>query len=172
NDFCEVKCWYMSIRQSRPQVSIFGLASDVELAAYLIESLTTFSLGGADIHIAGERKMAIALGTPMTAAQSRGAHRSYLLGCANRISIRLRLMAQQRGSQKARPGSYGALITLDKPALIKAEMERLEIRLRSGSSLTGASDRGSFAAGGEHGAKASFGRPVSGGRISGLIGKR
>ncbi len=107
----------------------------------------------------------------MTAAQSREARRSYLLGCANRISVRLRELAQQRKTHTAKPGSYGALITLDKPALIKAEMERLDIRLRSGSHLTGAADGGSFAAGSAHGAKASFGRPVGGGHISGLIGK-
>ena len=168
--FCEVKCWYMTY--GGPQVVVFGLASDVELAAYLIESLTTFSLGGADLHIAVERKMAIALGTPMTAAETRGCQRSYLLGCANRISVRLRELARQRNTQNARPGSYGALIKLDKPALIEVEMERLDIRLSCGSPLTGASDGGSFAAGSAHGAKASFGRPVGGGRIAGLIGKR
>jgi hypothetical protein len=134
--------------------------------------LTTFSLGGANLHTAVERKIQIAVGEPMTAAESRECYRSYLLGCANRISVRLTELAQQRKARVARPGSYGALITLDKPALIKAEMDRLNIHLRSGSSLTGASDRGSFAAGSAHGAKASFGRPVGGGRIAGLIGKR
>ena len=167
--FCEVKCWYMTY--GGRSVEVFGLASDVELAAYLIESLTSFSLSGADMHIAVERKMQIALGTPMTSAESREAYRSYLLGCANRISVRLREMAQQRKTQTAKPGSYGALITLDKLALIDAEMRRLDIRLQSGSPLTRASDSGSFAAGSAHGEKASFGRPVGGGRISGLIGK-
>jgi hypothetical protein len=104
--FCEVKCWYMT--DGGRKVEVFGLASDVELAAYLIESLTTFTLAGADLHIAVERKMAIALGTPLTSAQSRQAHHSYLVGCANRISVRLREMAQQRRSQTAKPGSYGA----------------------------------------------------------------
>jgi hypothetical protein len=168
--FCEVKTWY--ITYGGRVITVFGLASDVELAAYLIESLTTFSLSGADLHIATERKIQIALGTPMTATETRECHRSYLLGCANRISIRLREMAQQRRSQTAKPGSYGALITLDKPTLINAEMECLHIRLASGSCLTGASDRSSFGAGSAHGAKASFGRPVGGGRIVGLIGKR
>jgi len=169
--FCEVKTYYMAWRGFEPDVTDFGLASDAELAAYLIDSLTTFSLAGADFHIAIERKTAIALGTPMTAAESKEAYRSYLLGCANRISVRLRELAQQRKLQGARPGSYGALITLDKPELIKAEMDRLGIRLHCGSSLTGASDGGSFAAGSAHGSKASFGRPVGGARISGLIGK-
>ncbi len=170
--FCEVKCYYMALRGIEPTVSIFGLTSDVELAGYLIESLASFSLAGADLHVAVERKMAIALGTPMTAVQVREAHRSYLLGCANRISVRLRELAQERKTQDARPGSYGALITLDKPALIKAEMDRLGIQLDRGSSLAGASDGGSFAAGSAHGAKASFGRPIGGGRVAGLIGRR
>jgi Protein of unknown function (DUF2786) len=166
--FCEVKCWYMTSRQ----VVAFGLRSDVELAAYLIESLTTFTLAGADLHIATERKMAIALGTPMTSAQSRQAYHSYLIGCANRINVRLREMTAERGAQTAKPGSYGALITLDKPALIEAEMDRCGIHLCTGSALTGASNGGSFDAGSAHGAKASFGRPVGGGRIAGLIGNR
>jgi len=81
-------------------------------------------------------------------------------------------MAQQRKAQAAKPGSYGALITLDQPSLIKAEMDRLDIRLSAGSCLTGAGDRGSFEAGSAHGAKATFGRPVAGGRIAGLIGRK
>ena len=161
--FCEVKSWLV-IFGSHREIVVFGLASDVELAAYLVDSLITFSLAGADVHIAVERKMAIALGTPMTAAQSREAHRSYLVGCANRISARLRELAQERGST-AKPGSYGALITLDKLALIKAEMERLNIKLSCGSGLTGASDDGSFVAGSAHGAKASFGRPIGSSRV-------
>jgi len=169
-NFCEVKTWYSTYGGTR--VTVFGLTSDVELAVYLLESLATFSLSGSDLHIAAERKIAIALGAPLTAAESRGCHRSYLLGCANRISVRLRELTQQRRAQAAKPGSYGALIKLDKPALIDAEMKRLNIRLACGASLTGASDRGSFAAGSAHGAKASFGRPVGGGRVSGLIGKR
>jgi hypothetical protein len=35
--FCEVRCWYTTF--GSPQIVVFGLASDVELAAYLIESL-------------------------------------------------------------------------------------------------------------------------------------
>lgn len=170
DEFCEVKTWYRTFYQR--SVVVFGLRSDVELAAYLIESLTTFTLSGADLHIALERKMAIALGTPMTSAQSRQAHFSYVDGCADRISDRLSEMARRRRSQTAKPGSYGALITLDKPALIQAEMERCGIRFRTGTALTGGSDGGSFSAGSAHGAKASFGRPVGGGRIAGLIGNR
>jgi hypothetical protein len=169
DQFCEVRSWYVIFKS--PQIEIFGLASDVELAAYLIESLTSFSLAGADLHIAIERKMAIAVASPMTAAQSREAYRSYLVGCATRISVRLRELAQQRQKQGARPGSYGALITLDKDKLIGAEMERVGIRLQSGSSLTGAANGGSFAAGTAHGGKASFGRPIAGGHIAGMIGK-
>jgi hypothetical protein len=108
----------------------------------------------------------------MSSAQSRETHRSFVLGCADRISKRLCHLAQQRNTQTAKPGSYGALITLDKEALIKAEMERLDIRLSCGPSLTGAGDGGSFEAGSAHGAKASFGRPVGGGRVSGLLTKQ
>jgi hypothetical protein len=170
DEFCEVRGWEHSFGP-RKRIVMLGLVSDVELAAYLIESLTSFCLGGADIHIAIERKMAIALGTPMTPAQSRGAYLSYQSGCADRISMRLIKLANERLARTARPGSYGALITLDKPTLIKAEMDRLNIRLASRGGLTGGSDGGSFAAGSSHGAKASFGRPVGGGRIAGMIGK-
>jgi hypothetical protein len=170
NQFCEVRTWYST--WGKPRIFVLGLASDVEFAAYLVESLSNFAVAGAAMHVAVQRKIAIALATPMTAAESREAHRSYLVGCANRVSMRLREMAQQRRAQAARPGSFGALIKLDKPALVDAEMDRIGIHLRRGSSLTGAVNRGSFEAGSQHGAKASFGRPVAGGRVAGLIERK
>jgi hypothetical protein len=167
--FCEVSTWYMpAVRR----LFILGLRSDAEFAEYLIKSLAAFAVAGADLHVATERKMRIALGTPMSATETRECRRSHLVGCANRISLRLKGLAAQRSMQNAKPGSYGTLVKLDKPALIKAEMERLDIRLSWGSALSGGSDRDSFAAGSAHGSRASFGRPVGGGgRIAGLIGK-
>src|SRR5262249_52800959 len=117
------------------------------------------------------RKMAIALGSPFNPSQSREERRSFLIGCAERISLRLREIAQQRTSQAARPGSYGALITLDKSDLIETEMARLDIRLCAGSDLTAAGHYGAHTAGSAHGAKASFGRPVAG-NVAGLIGRK
>jgi hypothetical protein len=173
NEFCEVKTWTEGFRGIIPtRICVLGLASDAEFAGYLIESLANFALAGAGLHVAAARKMAIAVAAPMTAAESREAYRSYLLGCANRISLRLREMARQRKAQMPSAGSYGALIQLDKPALIDAEMDRLGIHLRKGSGLTGGGDRGSFEAGQKHGAKASFGRPVAGGHIAGLIERK
>jgi hypothetical protein len=169
--FCEVETWYMTMGRQAADFCILGLASDAEYASYLVESLTTFALGKANVHIAVERKMAIARGTPFTPADSREAHRSFLIGCANRVSVRIREMAAERKARATKPGSYGALVTLDKPTLVSAEMERLDIRLHSGSSLTGARAGSSFAAGDRHGTQATFGRPVGGGRIAGLIGR-
>jgi Protein of unknown function (DUF2786) len=168
--FCEVCTWYTTF-VGQAEITILGLRSDAELASYLIDSLTNFALAGADLHVAVERKLALAMGEPMTAAQSQEAHRSHLLGCASRIHQRLDEMVEQRKARAATPGSR-ALVALDKPALIQAEMERLDIKLRCGSSLTGGRDRGSFAAGAAHGAKATFGRPVAGGRIAGLIERK
>jgi hypothetical protein len=167
--FCEVRTWYSTFFQ---HIEVLGLRSDAELSAYLIESLTNFALAGADLHVAIERKMALARGEPLTSAQSREVHRSYLVGCADRISQRLREMAAQRKAQAATPGSHRALVVIDKPGLIQAEMDRLGIKLRSGSSLTGGRDHSSFAAGAAHGAKATFGRPVTGGPVAGLITRR
>jgi hypothetical protein len=168
-DFCEVKIWYQTFAE--PCVTVLGLASDAEWAVWLIESLTMFALGGAIPHVAVERKIAIAQGTPLTSVETKEVHRSYLLGCADRISFRLRQMAQQRRTQAVKPGSYGALITIDKPDLIDAERKRLGIRIHAGSALTGGRDHGSFEAGNAHGEKASFGRPV-GGRLAGLIERK
>jgi hypothetical protein len=171
NAFCEVKTW-TDTYTSGYSLFVLGLASDADLAAYLVRSLTTFAMGGANIHIAAQRKMAIALGSPMTAATSRDANRSYLLGCAERINSRLCEMAAERKAKAVKPRSSRALVTLDKKALISAEMERCGIRLQAGSALTGASDGSSFAAGSAHGAKATLGRPVGGGRIAGLIERK
>jgi len=94
--FCEVKTWIWNWRPDEEEdrvlyrirgatdIYVIGLASDTEFAAYLIESLTMFAMGGVTPHIAAQRKMAIALGTPLTASDSREVRRSYLLGCANR----------------------------------------------------------------------------------------
>jgi Protein of unknown function (DUF2786) len=170
-EFCEVRHWYTTF--GGPQIEILGLRSDAEFAAYLIETLTNFAIAGADMHIAVARKMALAVGEPLTAVESREANRSYLVGCASRIAHRLHELAAQRKAQAATPGSSRALVCLDKPALIAAEMERLDIKVCGGSGLTGAGNQGSFAAGAAHGAKATFGRPVSGGGgIAGMIGRR
>lgn len=157
--FCEVSCY--SWKYQGQQVAAFGLLSDAEFAAYLIENLTSFGIAGADIYIAVERKTAIALGTPMTAAQVSNAYRSYLIGVADRITMRLLDLARQRQTG-AGSGSNRALISLDKPALVKAEMERLGIRLHGARSSVRVSDLDLFSAGSAHGAKASFGRPVEG----------
>jgi hypothetical protein len=169
DDFCEVKTWTML---GGELFVIFGLTSDVEFGSYLVESLTTFALAGADLHVAAERKMAIALGAPLESHESRETRRSYLIGCANRINSRLREMARERRQRSAKPGSYGALVNIDKPVMLREEMERLGIRLRSGSGLTGASDRGAFTAGSAHGSKATFGRPIAGGRVAGQIERK
>ncbi len=160
-EFCDVKIWYnvpntakarIALRYETPatEIEIFGLASDVELAEYLLGSLAGFALAGANVHVAAERKMAFALATSLGAAQIKELHRSYLFGCAN---------------------PYGAIIKLDKPKLVLDEMERRGIRLGEGSSPIDPQDAEAFAAGSAHGAKASFGRPVAGGRIAGLIGR-
>ena len=49
-----------------------------------------------------------------------------------------------------------------KQTLIKAKMDELGIKLRSGSGSRHQRDEGSFAAGRSAGDRASFGRPVSG----------
>jgi uncharacterized protein DUF2786 len=172
DDFCEVRTWYMTLGREKAHIAILGFKSDAQFARYLLEALANFAAAGAGVHIAAERKMAIALGTPMTSAESREMHRSYLVGCASRMSVRLREMTQQRKAQAAKPGSYGALVKLDKSQLIRDEMERLDIRLHSSGGLTGASDRGAFAAGSVHGGKATFGRPVAGGRVAGQIERK
>jgi len=167
--FCEVETWYLGWVQ---RIEIMGLASDAEFATYLFESLTNFALAGADLHAAMERKMAIACGSPLQSSESKEVRRSYLLGCADRISARLNEMARERRTRVAKPGSYGALIKLDKPQLIRAEMERLGIRVHRGSGTTGAGHSEAFAAGSAHGAKATFGRPVAGGRVAGQIERK
>jgi hypothetical protein len=100
------------------------LASDVELAVYLIESLTTFAVAGADRHVATERQAAAEFECSLSSAETRNVRQSYLLGCASRVRSRLLEMALKRKAQTPKPGSYGALVKLDKPALIAAEMQR------------------------------------------------
>jgi hypothetical protein len=121
------------------------------------------------VHVAIERKVAFALGeTP----NSKGLRRSYLLGCATRISERLKELIAERAKQAAKPSGSTALVKIDKAALIKAEMKRLDIHLCAGSYSASVAESGSFAAGSERGSKASFGRPIGGrGGVAGLIGR-
>jgi len=99
---------------------------------YLIDCLANFAVAGADLHVAVERKMALAFGHPMTAAQSREAHRSHLVGCACRTRQRLDELVARRKAKAATPGSSRALAKLDKPTLVQAEMDRLDIKLSTG----------------------------------------
>src|SRR5262249_9194530 len=50
--FCEVKTWLCL-----GDIVVIGLRSDAEFAEYLINSLTTFAIAGADLHMATERKI-------------------------------------------------------------------------------------------------------------------
>lgn len=135
----------------RTYESVFaGLESDVQFAHWLLDSLVTFVMRGAD------------------AAKRQGFdRRSFALGAASRIADRLRELSQARRAEAASHKSTGMeLMIVTKRDMIEKWMKERGIKLKSSSSSTrGARDADARAAGHAYGDRANLNRPV--GRATG-----
>lgn len=80
--------------------------------------------------------MVIVRGLPLTPASSREERRSFLVGWANRISQRLKETRSGAEGKRRGQARMARSSSSDKPGVIRAEMERLNIRIYSGTSLT------------------------------------
>jgi hypothetical protein len=143
--FCDCKVW----RDRDGKLVFLGLASDAQFATWLLDHLAAFVLAELADHLMGD----IALGV-----QRRKVINGFVDGITWRISERLRELCKPPATVSA---NSRALVVI-KQTLIKAKLDELGIKLRSGSASSRQHDAGSFAAGRSAGDRASFGRPVCG----------
>lgn len=137
--------------------TFFGLKSDTDFAAWLLESLSTFVIQKATSHVL----------TAALFSNTRVSESSFITGCVDRINERLKAMTRER----AGTGSGRELIPL-KNQIVTRDFDKLGIKLGYGRSANFGNDRGTsgYAAGRAAGDSASFGRPVTT-RNSGLLGR-
>jgi hypothetical protein len=158
SQFCNVR-----IFRSRHETGLkcVGMPADVQLAMWLLDTLADFVFAELYAHL---------IGCLAPKSERRVIIRSFVEACCERISDRLRELAQR--SKDART-SNGRELVVVQDAAIKAFMKDNGIRLRMCSALSPATfDSGAAAAGRAAGDRASFGRPVSNGAVGALrIGK-
>ena len=146
--FCGCRAWRETGSKA---VTFCGLPSDAQLATWLLDTLMAFVQNELVNHLIevgpsrGERRQVI---------------RDFVIGCTDRISVRLNKLREQR-ELAAAPTSNARALVVVKDAAIQAKMDELGIHLCKGS-LSGTSDSPSYGAGSAAGNRASFGRPVSG----------
>jgi len=146
--FCNVQ-----IYRSRHETGLrfIGMSSDVQFAAWLIDSLADFVFAELYAHLIG------CLAPP---SERRIVIRSFVAACCDHITDRL--LALVKRSKEVRTSNGRELVVI-KDAAIKAFMKEHDIHLRtcSGSSPSTV-DSQAQAAGRAAGDRATFGRPVSG----------
>jgi Protein of unknown function (DUF2786) len=148
-DYCEVKSWKQcSDYRGRWRFVFFGLRSDVKFANWLLKGLEAFIWQKADEY-----------------GGSYFEKRNFAMGCAERITERLRAEVEAR-KQKHVTMSSGRDLVVVKQAIVQREFDKLGMRFRSASCSSyynGGSDE-ARSAGYQAGDRASFGRPVGAAR--------
>src|SRR6516164_2615525 len=152
-DFCDCRAW----RERGGTLVFVGLASDTQFATWLLDHLAGFVLTELADHLMGD----IAIGTPR-----RMIINGFVDGITGRISERLRELCKPQTSAPVSANRRALVAT--KKTLIEAKIKELGLHFRSCGGSSRQHDEGSFAAGRSAGDRASFGRPVSGGRAATL----
>ena len=159
SQFCDCKCW---LTKHTDECHFFGLKSDAEFAGWLIQTLDQF--------IANSTQKFILSQPRMDARPRWESEKAFVLGACVRISERLVQLANERKKSRDGTGDGRSLVVV-KDAIVTREFAKLDLKLRSsGRSKTRAVDGGAFNAGRAAGDKASFGRPVNGGKGTAQIG--
>ena len=146
--FCNVR-----IYRSRHETGLgfIGMPSDVQFAAWLIDSLADFVFAELYAHLIG------CLAPP---SERRTVIRSFVAACCDHITDRMLALVER--SKKARTSNGRELVVI-KDAAIKAFMKEHDIHLHTCSGYSPSNvDSQAQAAGRAAGDRATFGRPVSG----------
>ena len=173
--FCDCRIWGEGSDSASSKIVFLGLESDTTFARWLLDTLTAFIQRSAIHYLAdvGAPVMGMTdlFGAPLNGASREEKRRGFVVGCTQRICERLNLMTAER---QAKSASDGRSLVVVKNALVTDAFRKLNLQLRRsrGSGMT-TSDGGAAAAGRAAGDRASFGRPVGGGRGEHLaIGRR
>jgi hypothetical protein len=154
--YCDCKGWqstrYNAAGYKDTVHKFFGLRSDVDFAAWLLDSLVS--------------QITRSLTEALWQGQGRGwdFEKGFLLGAINRINARLdELAAARRAADNAARASGGRSLIVLKGAIVERDFRKLGLKLRSRSSSgMSAGSASGYAAGRAAGDRASFGRPVGG----------
>jgi hypothetical protein len=147
--FCNCESWRE--RRDKGGGMVFcGLPSDAQFATWLLDTLTAF--------VQAEIFKFLIEAQPSN-EDRRDAIRSFVLGCTDRISERLRELCEQSA---AHANSNARALVVIKDAAVQAKLNELDIHFRNVSCGGCPGDQASYRAGEAAGDRASFGRPVSG----------
>ena len=145
-----------------------GLTSDVVFARFLHDSLAGFIMRNAEDFTQRQfEREAEEMGIPLQrsqrlfAPQAYGWWESFAVACAKRISERLKDAKQETRIK----GTGKDLVTLNKAALVDAELKRRGITLyKTKVSMKEKASQSGLAAGKEAGDAAGFDKPINDGR--------
>jgi hypothetical protein len=160
--FCDCQSWGKSVRyRSRDRLLTFaGLPSDVDLAHWLLDSLTNFVLAALADHL---------VVNPVSKGERRLNIRSFVEGITDRLCERLNAETKKSKAKAAdnstQQGERSRALVVIKSAAIDALMEAEGIKVRMVTTYRrGQRNQDSYDAGYRAGRNASFGRPVETGK--------
>jgi hypothetical protein len=146
-EFCDCKVW----RDKQGVLQFCGLRPDTELASWLLDSLSSFTLNELATYLWSHAML--------DKSQRRQIIKGFTGGCTSRISKRLRELAAASRTQQT---SNGRALVIAKGNLVRAKMSELGLNLQAGRRSRRTVDHSAYAAGQATGDRASFGRPISG----------
>ena len=171
-EFCDCKAW---LRADGDQIVYFGLRADADFAVWLAENLDQFvKTSAVDYMIRQPRAKRgpdlfdiLADVPPLDAKGLWEREKGFVFGATDRINERLRDMIQERRNAM---GTGRSLVVI-KSQIVARELAKLGMTFGKAKSLKKSSnDGGARDAGRAAGDRASFGRPVNGGRSVPAIG--
>ena len=152
--FCECKSWqHAFLDKNDNQIVFFGVKSDSQFAAWLLDSLALFVQRESDRYLAKE---------VITGSDPRWKARvSFTLACTGRINKRLNDLVKERNKHKPMTKSGHELVVV-KNAIVERNFGKLKLDLHD---LRGRSrviaNPAAHAAGKEAGDRAQFNRPLN-----------
>lgn len=163
-EFCEVRSWVVGSGQ---ETVFYGLQSDVEFASWLLDSLTNFVQLEADRYKLGKLVDQLDVDGTLYVPPHLEMN-AFRAGCIDKIKERLSFEAAKR--RQTMQGSHNAVLVI-KNALVTREFNKLGLRFGSASLRGSQSGGAAYSAGKAAGDRASFGRPINGGRSTLKIGR-
>lgn len=155
--FTNTKCYRSEYKPQKYKYNFVGLASDVEFAIWLTETLTMFIQKELKTYIWSNNY------TPLPPNVKRPIIMGFVLGCANRINDRL---LQLVASSEVKASSNGNALVVIKHELIQRKMNELGLNLRQPRARGTHTNHDAYGAGKAAGERASFGRPVGAGAVT------
>jgi hypothetical protein len=161
--YTETKVWRSNDKLNRKVYRYMGLPSDVLFATWLNRTLLTFIRRHSADYLVKEKAAQLAQRRWMSDYEASKLSTDFFVGAARRIAARLHADADLRTGTRAKVAGT-ALVLATKQSMIKAEMNRIGLYLRttnaSGPSIK---NMGAYFAGADAGDKANWHKPINSG---------